>query len=544
MNRRRAYVKNRRLKNLLRRFVLATALPPFDKVYRWIYDLVIRAAVRILSADKAVRSVYLRRGYAKGEWLPGLSDLDFLVIVDSLDDSDKERLLRRYSRFSTLAVLPDDILEIREEQSLVALLDDPIKKYRIVEGKATWKLLFGKDYIADIPELPITDLVSGFYTEVAVWWAIFSWQLLQSKHNQEEPVVCNSICYKAVAEILKVDLALNLCTLTFSREEALAQAKTHLPCEDLRLVEKLESIAKRRYIRKDNLVLDETLGFLLRYINSLHDISSYPKFKIPTRLECRKSEQLWNEKQYKHIEKVVDHITRRWKDNFRGAILTSSYCHELDGLLLLIVVSSQQLPNAKQLNELYDVHAGAEAMRSPVYLYILFQNTAFQVDATYYSLGWRSVLSPLINADIFNFVSLPEFCLQGESPELVCDTVWTSIAEEFCHTTHLRLLNSLSSFNPDTMNSLEFLRMFWKVVQLEIISRSSKEGEVIFAHSLNAIERALAIDGATLPDNLQVLRDAFNDELRGKSHNIKELVPRAVRYLKDLHTLRKTSVNH
>ncbi|MDH3691977.1 MAG: hypothetical protein OEU36_21255, partial [Gammaproteobacteria bacterium] len=220
------------MKSILRRIVLATAFPPFFQLYRSIYALVIRTAVRMLAAEPTVRAIYLRRGYAKGEWLPGLSDLDFQVIVDGLDNKNQERLLRKYSRFSRLAVLPDEILAIQEGKTLLDQLENPRKKYRLMEGRATWKLLYGKDYIAELPELAVEDMVSGLHSEIAVWWTIFAWRLLQSKSNQREPITCNSICYKAVAETLKVDLALNRGILTFIRDEALAHAKTHLQERD------------------------------------------------------------------------------------------------------------------------------------------------------------------------------------------------------------------------------------------------------------------------------------------------------------------------
>lgn len=532
MTERRPYLENR-LKNIFQRLVLATAFPPLDKLYRLIYSLVVAAAVRLLSNEAVVQSLYLRRGYAKGEWLPGLSDLDFLVVVDSLDDESEKRLLRKYSRFARLTLLPDEILEIREQKSFINQLHDPLKKYRLMEGKETWKLLFGRDLLAELPELGLEEITCGLYAEAAIWWAIFSWQLLQSKRNQQQPVICNSICYKAIAEVLKVHLALNRGILVFGRKEALVNAKALLPPEDLRLLEKLEAIAGQRFVWKDSLVLNEALGFLLRNVDKLHNSVAYPETKISARVDYLENEQLWNEQQYDHVDKIINHVSARWMKCFRGASLAPSYCHELDELILIIAIDSQQIPDAKQLSDLYEVYASS-SLQSSIHLYLLFKNTAFQVDATYYSFGWRSILSPLTNADVFDLITRSECVVRGKPPELNRYAFWTPIAEEFHRARHCRLLNSLCSPNVYILSSLEFLRMFWKVLQLEIISRSTKKGEAIFSHSLPAIQRGLEIYATKLPDSLRELKDAFEYELQGESCNIKALVPEAVRYLEKL----------
>ena len=533
------YIKNK-LIYALQRFVLATAFPPIDKVYRVIYSLVVFTVVRALSGEPAVRAIYLRRGYAKGEWLPGLSDLDFMVVVYDLDDAKRERILEKYSRCSSLTLLPDEILEVRDERTFAEQLEDPLKKYRLVEGKATWKLLYGKDYLSVLPELKLDEITSGLYAEIAVWWAIFSWRLLQVKHNQREPVVCNSICYKAVAEISKAHLALNLSSLTFSRIEALTRVRTHLPRADQQLIEKLELIAGQRFIWRDNLVLGETLRFLLHYIDSLYYSFHNSCILANIKVDCRKDEQLWTDMQYAHVDRVLNYIAERWQDSFCGASLASSYAHELDELILLIRINPQRIPDAKQLYDLYQVHANAVGLRSPVNLYVLYQNTAFQLDATYYTGGWRSILSPLNNADVFHFLALPEFTLQGQLSKPAYKSVWTSVAQEFVRVRHSRLLDSLRSSGQNTLSDLEFLRMFWKFLQLEIINRSANKGQVVFAHSLDAIERTMGSYGSALPVSLRVLKNAFKVGLDGRDCNIKEVIPRAIQYLEELHSQEST----
>ncbi len=94
------------LQNAIRRAVIATSeVRGLGLFYRWIYER--SAAVFALAlrraADERVRGVYLRRGLAGKEWRPGVSDIDFMAILDrSILDAGAvplERIWRFVRRF-------------------------------------------------------------------------------------------------------------------------------------------------------------------------------------------------------------------------------------------------------------------------------------------------------------------------------------------------------------------------------------------------------------------------------------------------------------
>ena len=69
------------LKSRLRRFVVWSARPPFDAVYRRLYRAVTSLAIHRLRQHACVEAIYLCRGCATGDILPGVSDIDLVIVT-------------------------------------------------------------------------------------------------------------------------------------------------------------------------------------------------------------------------------------------------------------------------------------------------------------------------------------------------------------------------------------------------------------------------------------------------------------------------------
>ena len=250
-------------KLLVRRLVLATSFPPFLQIYRLLYAFVIRLTLRIFRRYPTIKAVYLRRGSAKGEILPLVSDIDFAVIGEPMDEGDKNELYDAYDRLARITTLLDQTLEVYDEETFYNNYEtNDYFQYRFMEGKETWKLLYGKDYLADLPALPLGKMYGGFYTEIKVWWTVFAWKFFQSRKYNAEAVSRNNTCYKAVSEILKMNLALNYETLEFDRMQALKKSQRQFSGEEKGFLEKLERIAEKGFGVNDPGLLDETQDFL------------------------------------------------------------------------------------------------------------------------------------------------------------------------------------------------------------------------------------------------------------------------------------------
>jgi hypothetical protein len=527
------------IKLLIRRFVLATSFPPFLQIYQAIYALVIFIAVCIFRRYPAVKAVYLRRSGSKGEMLPLVSDLDFTVVAEGMDEEDKKSLHCSYERLNSITTILDQFLEFYDKETFYKRYLSMHKGYRLAEAKATWKLLYGKDYLAELPELSLDKIYGGLYSEIRLWWTLFCWRLLQARKNHNEAVIRNSVCYKSVSEILKMNLALSSGILTFSRSEALAYAKLHLRDEENVIIEKLETIARKRFLVNDERILDETLNFLLNYIDRFHrefraHPYAYSSMPVTQKVDCSKDEWLCSEKEQAHIRGLIQHVKEKWLGTYRGAYLVSGY-YLLDELVLMIEVDPGRLPTISDLTKLYFLHCDTQfQLMSPIHLYLLMPHTAFQINAEYGKRSWQSILCPSSNPDLFELLCRPDFAVDGGSYRTVISPVWTPLVKEFLEERKNDLYERLHTPEVYALNSLDFLRIFWKIVQIVIINRSAQKDDILYPLTLPAVERAMAAEGISLPPRLQFLADAYRDELHGKSCNIAILIPEATAYLKEI----------
>jgi hypothetical protein len=209
----------------------------------------------------------LRRGGAKGEILPLISDIDFALIEKEMSEVEKEELICSYEKLARATTILDQRFEIYDEKTFLENYDtNDYFQYRFTEGKETWKLLFGKDYLADLPKLPMEKMYGGFLTEIKVWWSLFAWRFFQSRKYNDEFVTRNNVCYKTVSEILKMNIALNHDLFIFDRKQALELSKPHLSQETHGFLRKLELIERNRFYLQDHGILEETKDFMFRYL--------------------------------------------------------------------------------------------------------------------------------------------------------------------------------------------------------------------------------------------------------------------------------------
>ncbi len=530
-------------KLLVRKFVLATSFPPFLYIYRFIYQMVILMTLGIFKKYPAIKAVYLRRGGAKGEIVPLVSDIDFAVIGEQMDEESKKELYFAYDRLAQTTTLLDQTLEVYDEETFYTHYESiDYFQYRFMEGKKTWKLLYGKNYLADLPELPIEKMYGGFYTEIKVWWALFAWRFFQARKYNEEAVTRNNACYKTVSEILKMNLALNHGILEFDRKEALRQSKPLFSTKEKTFLEKLENMERKGFRPGYPAIVDETKDFLIDYLDSFYkEFQNHPYARslkeITQRVDCPEDELSLSEEDRVYIEQLVDYVKEKWAYKYRGAYLVSSSYFNIDELLLMVVVNPKQLPTVGELTELHLSYLSLyPRLRSQVKLFLLLPNAALQIDPDDFKKSWQSILCPPCNPELFELLDRPEFVLNGEGYRQGTNPVWTPLVKRFFWEEKMLFYELLENPSIYKLNSLDFLRIFWKTLQLFIMNRSVKSGEILYPLTPPAIERALAGDGIQLPDQLKSLSNAYADEINGKTTNIAALIPPAIHFLKEINS--------
>jgi len=178
-------------------------------------------------------SIYLRRGLASGEIVYGLSDIDFLVLLDDEHVQNKEKVGRIYDRLSGFIPLFSDKENELGVHSISEFLnlyrDHNSYRFRFDEGKHQWRLLSGKDFVKTLNPLEETELDFLATEELKVWWAF-----LTAEINPDPSVPRfkrKYLWYKAIAEAAKIYISVCHRRKVYRRATALKEVREYLPAE-------------------------------------------------------------------------------------------------------------------------------------------------------------------------------------------------------------------------------------------------------------------------------------------------------------------------
>jgi hypothetical protein len=230
-------------------------------------------------------------------------------------------------------------------------------------------------------------------------------------------------------------------------------------------------------------------------------------------------------------------VKDKWPHTYRGAYLVLSAYFNMDELLFMVEVNPKRLPTVQELTALNLFHWNAQPrLRSRIKLFLLLPNAAFQIDPDDLKKSWQTILCPPCNPDLFELSGRPEFTLDGGDYQPFKSSVWTPLVEHFFWEEKMLFYELLENPSIYKLNSLDFLRIFWKVTQLVLMNRSVKKDEILYPLTLPAVERAMIKECIPLPAELQTLTSAYRDELEGKTTDIATLIPPAIRYLKEINS--------
>ena len=527
-------------RRLVRRLVLATSVPPMLQAYRGAYKVATRLAVRLFRRYPAIRAVYLTRGSAKGEVLPLVSDIDFLLIHEGLSGADRAELHRAYRRLARVTRLFDAHLRIVDEATLRrdVRVNDHFR-FRFAEGKATWRLLYGRDYVRELPTPDAETLDAGLLAEIKVWWSLFGWRFLETRKYSTETVTRNNVCYKAVGEVLKAIQGLSGRRLTFDRTEALQAARESLEPTGQALVERLQAHRRRRFRTDDRTIVEDTTAFLLTHLDRFYgEAQGHPvtcdsgcpdvAFDAPLAEEpCPEA--------LESVRRLARSIRQQWGGSLLGAHLVSSVHFNVDELLLLLVGDPERPPSLALLQAaVREQQAQEPLVRRRLRIFVRLANAAFQLDAQDLEQSWQSILWQPSNPDAFALSGAPDRCLEGAPRVSASRPTWGPLVSRFLIEEEMLFGELLYDPAMYKLGSLDFLRGFWKVAQLVAVKRSVVRGRVVVPLTVPAIQRALTRQGIELPVALRPLAAAYGAVLRGADSEIAELVPGAIGYLKEI----------
>jgi hypothetical protein len=452
------------LKQRLRRFIVWSSFPPFVSVYRGIYRLVIQLSLFVLRRYRGIISIYLCRGCAKNEIIPGISDIDFVLVTTN--DSEERRSIKNAFRamgkstFRLIDYYPSlvtskETLEHRWRTS-------PAWQYRYLEGKTTWKLLYGTDVLSSLPKLNEAQLSSASYNEMFRWWLTFAHQLLGSKSCRQDIIMRNVVCYKTVSELLNSRRALERGEYLYVRAAGLTDSEDPL-------LKKLAAVAEKRFLPLDEGLMDETLHFLTSSFLDIWDRFKVRPFlhihnNISQHVDYPKSEIHLGEQEKERLAALYSHIEERLGRKCEGIHLVKSAFWDMEDHLIVIKCDRENAPNVRELADIAGFHKDLQQGKtSRFFLFFRLGPIAFPITPEMPKDMNRGLLTPATMPDVF--------IQMGDT-----EVYWTDYTKWYL--ADWQANEQWTEASPH------------KKLQLELISRSAERGSIIYPLTLEALERA------------------------------------------------------
>jgi len=383
----------------IRRFIVWSSVPPVDSLYRAAYWGAIFVTLLSLWRYRSIVAIYVSRSCATGRIKPGISDIDFNVVTT--DDSTERDSIR--ATFILLNKLSAGLIDYypRLVQTIGQLKTrwntTPVWQYRYVEGQTSWKLVRGSNVLAGLPELTKEQYAEACYAEVVRWWFTFA---LNMRQAQSDVILRNSICYKAVSELLNAEFNMRNGTHGRTREQGLELKRTPL-------TEKLASIAAQNFLPPDDMLMEETMDFLITSLIDLWQGFSERPFvqsaaHIRQSVDCHEEEFGIDESVQRMADVWRQRLKSRWGEKICAMHLIKSAFWNLDEFLLMIDASVDALPDVQQLLEVFSVHDDVCKYGTPkIWPYLRVGQVAFALMPQTPKDLTRSVLTPFTTPDVF-----------------------------------------------------------------------------------------------------------------------------------------------
>jgi hypothetical protein len=517
--------------------VNSAALPSLGRAYRQIYRLLVRFGCWWFRREKGTRAVYLTRGMT-GRIVPGVSDIDFKVIGD-WTPQERADVAKRYSRLARRIPLfdPNVAIHLNTPDSLRFLYaTDPYHRFRIHEGKFVWKLLWGEDFVSVLPPLSTGAFLSGIHSEIKIWWTQFIHCVMDPARLRHDRIFVNSLCAKAVAEVLRMERLAAGAPLTTSREDALEAEATG--SERGAFLFQLLACVKSGYRHFDGDLPEASYGFLLERLPLLYNLlDSRPEMACGDGWELDHLfwEQKWAPEEERHMREIVECARTCWGTAYVGARRVPGLVFAMDETLLVFEVSRPL--SLAQLVPVVTKHTqGAGRLRRRIHLYLSTGGVLLQLYAHDLFRAWQAILTQGANPDTWEALRWPQSCMDG-SPQTSVAPASRTWGRPMCDFVRLeRGLFGEALDDPAVyrVNTLDFTRMFWKYLQLAVASVSAERGTAIVAQSVAGVRNALQRTGLPEHSVLEPLAEAYRASLGGARTDLGALLPHAVKYLKEL----------
>ncbi|HEY0758561.1 MAG TPA: hypothetical protein VGD59_04810 [Acidisarcina sp.] len=536
-----------RIRLAVRRFVVATSVPPLSYLYKAIYRLHLWYALRVLRRFPGVHSIYVTGGLSSDEIRPGISDIDMIVNGDWTDE-EQMKVAYAMRRLSALSPLYDAQLggNAHTLSSLVTMYEtDYFFQFRLNLGRSRWKRLYGEDLFALLPPLSEEKIAGGYYSEIRLWWEQFVDSAFGSGVTASDALFRNSISYKTVVGIQKMDLALRGKAVSASRKEVIAQVLEETGSEEDRsFLTRLERSAERRHLRfegadggPDGDVHEESFAYLMRLMERIHkhlgEAATFQTVPGEVLIDAVPGEMMVADSSRIYVTELVTYLKREWQGYRSASMVPSLSFFYPDDLPFLIEVDPAQIPTVRQIKALCAMHATARQLPQRVALFLQLPYGAYQLEILSSAEFWHHTLCAVANPEMYSLLGKAEFVVDGVSQHTAAAPSWTrfAAAQLLEEITVRRAAFSKAAEGAASLSSLDLLRNLWRQVQLEIVVRSSESGQILVPLTVPAMLRTLRSWGLPEDSIFSRLAAAYDSEMAGSKVDVHAMMPEVMELL-------------
>ena len=362
------------------------------------YRVLIAVAASALARHEGVVAVYLARGCAKERILPGVSDIDLVVVTRSEGpEADAVRRTFRGLQHLTGGLVDAYPRLVQGRETLERRWHGASAwQFHLHEGRSTWKLLRGHDVLPEL--LPLTEAQRrrSCHAEMNRWWLSFARALLQSRSRQQDVLARNVTCFKSVAELLNAEHALWTGHYRPVREAAL---------DDPAMPSRVRRLPESRFLVRDDEVVEETLRFLVWRFAELWDRFAERPFLdvdagVRQAVDAPPEETVLEPGQERRAAALLRHLERHWGQVVTGVRRIRSAFWDFDDTLFVIDVERDRLPTAAQLAELASLHATTAGALDRLLIFVRVGRVVFPVGPRWPRDLHRGLATPATTPDV------------------------------------------------------------------------------------------------------------------------------------------------
>jgi hypothetical protein len=247
---------------LLQQFILRTSFPPFVWFYRLVYAAAQYVIVMVLGAQPCITAVYLIASMAGDEVVYGLSDIDFIIIIDEANNEDKVfRLCEKINRFIPFLRYKEIGIFSLPEITHRYKKRDIWYKYKIfTQCKKQGKFLHGADVLKKFDDPKDIEREESIIGHIAFIWKVFLSDFMVN-YKDMSPLMSNYSCYKITADLCEVYIRARYQKDIFQRKAALEMAPKDFSDSQKQHVEQIKTVFKSRFKNEAPNLIENTYVF-------------------------------------------------------------------------------------------------------------------------------------------------------------------------------------------------------------------------------------------------------------------------------------------